>query len=177
MISKRHAAADCRGGRVTGGISCTEDIMSVDAPKERGFLYKRMREVSALAYTLALVALFMFQPGFSPMDVSTSPVAIMWFMCALSFGGLIYLVLQGYPLAHGYLGSASSHSSDAFFSFLPLLPVVVALVMHFATFWPLSDFVLMVAVMTVPFVVFDLWILGGVSSKLNRYIQQFKTEY
>ncbi len=150
--------------------------MSGENPKAHGFLYKRMREISALFYTLVLAVLFMLQPDFSPTNFSTDPVSIMWFMCGLAFGGLLYLVFQGYPLAHGYLGTASSHASDAFFSFLPLLPVVVALVMHFAGFWVLSDFVLMVAVMTIPFVIFDLWILGGVSSKLNRYIQQFKTE-
>ena len=48
--------------------------------------------------------------------------------------------------------------------------------MHFAGFWPLSSLNLLLAVMTMAVVVYDLWVLGGAASKINRLTDEFKAE-
>ena len=48
--------------------------------------------------------------------------------------------------------------------------------LHFVGFWRVSFLNLMLAAMTMAVVVYDLWIIGGAASKINRLTDECKAE-
>jgi hypothetical protein len=87
-----------------------------------------------------------------------------------------YLLVQGYPISHGEIGSSSTHNLDNIVSGLPALSALFGIFLHVAGFWQLSYFNLMLAVMTLLVVVYDLWVLGGAAAKINRLTDEIKPE-
>ena len=88
----------------------------------------------------------------------------------------IYLVVQGYPISHGNIGSSSTHNLDNIVSGLPAIAALFGIFLHFVGFWRVSFVNLMLAAMTMAVVVYDLWIIGGAASKINRLTDEFKSE-
>jgi hypothetical protein len=87
-----------------------------------------------------------------------------------------YLVVQGYPISHGNIGSSSTHNLDNIISGVPALTALFGIFLHVVGFWHLSYVNLMLAMMALAVVVYDLWILGGAASKINRLTDEFKAE-
>jgi hypothetical protein len=87
----------------------------------------------------------------------------------------IYLVIQGYPISHGFIGSSSSHNLDNILSGIPAIAALFGMFVHFAGFWPLSPLNLLLGLMTLMVVIYDLWVLGGAASKINRLTDEFKS--
>ena len=87
-----------------------------------------------------------------------------------------YLMVQGYPVSHGDIGSASTHNLDNIVSGLPAIAALFGIFVHFAGFWPLSYFNLLLATMTMAVVIYDLWVLGGAAAKINRLTDEIKAE-
>jgi hypothetical protein len=88
----------------------------------------------------------------------------------------VYLVVQGYPVSHGNIGSSTSHNLDNIVSGIPAIAALFGVFVHIAGFWPLSPLNLLLAAMTFFVVAYDLWVLGGAAAKINRLTDEFKTE-
>jgi hypothetical protein len=88
----------------------------------------------------------------------------------------IYLQIQGYPISHGDIGTASSHTIDNIMSFIPGLVALFGLALTMFNFWELSQLNIALAVMTLGIVWIDLWIFGGSASKINRLTDEIKSE-
>jgi hypothetical protein len=86
----------------------------------------------------------------------------------------LYLVVQGYPLSHGNIGSSSAHNLDNMISAFPALIAILGVFVSIVGFHPLSGFNIVVAIMTLLVAVYDLWILGGAAAKINRLTDEFK---
>jgi len=84
--------------------------------------------------------------------------------------------VQGYPISHGNIGSSSTHNLDNIISGFPAIAALFGLFLHFVGFWQVSFVNLVLAVMTMAVVIYDLWILGGAASKINRLTDEFKPE-
>jgi hypothetical protein len=87
-----------------------------------------------------------------------------------------YLVVQSYPVSHGDIGAASTHNLDNIVSGLPAIPAVFGIVLHVASFWPISSFNLLLSAMTLAVVLYDLWVIGGAAAKINRLTDEIKPE-
>jgi hypothetical protein len=135
------------------------------------------RLISALALAAIVGALFWLAPDFeAAMLGANSPQGMMVF-CAALFGLFwLYLMVQGYPIAHGRIGSASTHNLDNIVSGLPAIAALFGVFLHLAGFWPVSFVNLVVALMVLAVVAYDLWILGGAAAKINRLTDEFKSE-
>ena len=135
------------------------------------------RFASALFLTVLMGIIFWLAPNLEPpMLGATTPERV-----ALMFTGLFglfwaYLVIQGYPISHGNIGTSSTHNLDNIISGLPALAALFGIFIHVVGFWPVSHVNLMLATMTLAVVVYDLWILGGAASKINRLTDEFKAE-
>lgn len=135
------------------------------------------RAISALLLAGVLALVFWLRPGLEPgMLGGSTPEGTMWVFAVLFAIFLIYLVVQGYPISHGNIGSSSSHNLDNMISGVPGVAALFGLFVHFAGFWPLSPLNLLLAVMTMAVVIYDLWVLGGAASKINRLTDEFKAE-
>ena len=95
------------------------------------------------------------------------------------FGGLfavfwLYLVVQGYPLSHGNIGSVATHNADNIISSIPALVALCAIFIRVVGFWPLSNFNMVIAVMTLLVAIYDLWVLGAAAAQINRLTDTMK---
>jgi hypothetical protein len=107
---------------------------------------------------------------------ATTPERTVLFFTALFAVFLVYLIVQGYPISHGQIGSASTHNLDNIISGVPALAATFGVFLHVVGFWPMSFVNMMVAAMTLGVVAYDLWILGGAAAKINRLTDEFKPE-
>jgi hypothetical protein len=121
--------------------------------------------------------LYWLVPNFEPATLgATTPDRVVAVFTALFGLFWLYLVVQGYPISHGDIGSSSTHNLDNIVSGLPALAAIFGLFLHFVGFWRVSFLNLMLAVMTIAVVVYDMWIIGGAASKINRLTDEFKGE-
>ena len=135
------------------------------------------RALSALLLTAVLAFLFWLRPDMEPgMLGATTPESTMFVFAGLFTVFWAYLVVQGYPISHGNIGSSSTHNLDNILSGIPAIAALFGIFIHFAGFWPLSHLNLLLAVMTLAVVAYDLWVLGGAAAKINRLTDEFKTE-
>jgi hypothetical protein len=135
------------------------------------------RAVSALLLSAMLAILFWLRPGLEPgMLGATTPENSMYVFAGIFLVFFAYLVVQGYPISHGNIGSSSTHNLDNILSGIPAIAALFGIFVHFAGFWPLSSLNLLLAVMTMAVVIYDLWVLGGAAAKINRLTDEFKAE-
>jgi hypothetical protein len=135
------------------------------------------RAISALLLTAALGLLFWLRADLEPaMLGATTPERVMMFFTTLFMIFWTYLVVQGYPVSHGDIGSASTHNLDNMVSGIPAIAALFGIFVHIAGFWPLSHLNLLLATMTLAVVVYDLWVLGGAAAKINRLTDEIKAE-
>jgi hypothetical protein len=135
------------------------------------------RLISALLLTALVASLFWLTPNVDLTTFgATTPERTVLFFTGLFAVYLAYLMVQGYPISHGQIGSASTHNLDNIISGIPALAALFGLFLHLVGFWHLSYVNLMVAAMTLGVVIYDLWILGGAASKINRLTDEFKPE-
>ena len=135
------------------------------------------RLMSALALTALMGILYWLTPNLDPEMLGATTSA----RVALFFTGVfalfwVYLVIQGYPVSHGNIGSSSTHNLDNIVSGLPAIAALFGIFLHFVGFWRVSYVNLMLAGMTLAVVMYDLWIIGGAASKINRLTDEFKAE-
>ena len=134
------------------------------------------RAISALLLSAALAFLFWLRPGLEPGMLATTPENSMFVYAVIFTVFFVYLVVQGYPVSHGNIGSSSTHNLDNIVSGIPAIAALFGIFVNFAGFWPLSSLNLMLAVMTMAVVAYDLWVLGGAAAKINRLTDEFKAE-
>jgi hypothetical protein len=135
------------------------------------------RLLSALILTAVMGLLYWFVPQFEPATFgATTPERIVLFFTVLFALFWAYLLVQGYPISHGNIGSSSTHNLDNIISGIPAIAALFGVFLHFVGFWPVSFLNLMLAAMTMAVVVYDLWIIGGAASKINRLTDEFKPE-
>jgi hypothetical protein len=135
------------------------------------------RLVSALVLTALVAFLFWLAPAAELATFgATTPERVIFFFLGLFGIYLVYLIVQGYPISHGQIGSASVHNLDNIISGLPALAALFGIFLHLVGFWPVSYVNLAVAAMTLGVVSFDLWILGGAAAKINRLTDEYKSE-
>jgi hypothetical protein len=134
------------------------------------------RAISALLLSAALAFLFWLRPGLEPGMLASTPENSMFVYAVIFTVFFVYLVVQGYPVSHGNIGSSSTHNLDNIVSGIPAIAALFGIFVHFAGFWPLSSLNLLLAVMTMAVVAYDLWVLGGAAAKINRLTDEFKAE-
>jgi hypothetical protein len=135
------------------------------------------RAISALLLTAIIGLLFWLQPDLEPgMLGATTPDRTMFVFAGLFAVFWLYLVVQGYPISHGVIGSASTHNLDNIISGIPAIAALFGIFVHFAGFWPLSALNLLLGVMTLAVVAYDLWVLGGAAAKINRLTDEYKAQ-
>ena len=134
------------------------------------------RAISALLLTVALAFLFWLRPGLEPGMLAATPENSMYVYAIIFLVFFVYLVVQGYPVSHGNIGSSSTHNLDNIISGIPAIAALFGIFVNFAGFWPLSSLNLLLAVMTIAVVAYDLWVLGGAAAKINRLTDEFKAE-
>ena len=135
------------------------------------------RFLSAMILTALMGALYWLAPNFEPaMLGATTPERVALFFTGLFALFWVYLMVQGYPISHGNIGSSSTHNLDNMISGLPAIAALFGVFLHFVGFWRVSYVNLMLAAMTIAVVVYDLWIIGGAASKINRLTDEFKAE-
>ena len=79
------------------------------------------RFISALALTAIMGFLYWMVPNFEPATVgATTPDRIALFFTGLFALFWIYLVIQGYPISHGNIGSSGTHNLDDIISGVPI---------------------------------------------------------
>jgi hypothetical protein len=132
----------------------------------------KWRAISAILLSVALAVVFWLVPMLEPAMLSSSTMVV--------FGGLftvfwLYLVVQGYPVSHGDIGSSSTHNLDNIISAFPALVAIFGVFLHIVGFRTLSGFNIVIAVMTLLVAVYDLWVLGGAAAKINRLTDEFKS--
>jgi hypothetical protein len=133
----------------------------------------KWRAISAIVLSAALALVFWLEPNLEPamlggntMVVWGAVFAVFWF----------YLVVQGYPVSHGDIGSSSTHNLDNIISSLPALVALCGIFISVVGFWRLSSFDIVIAVMTLLVAFYDLWVIGGAASKINRLTNEVKPE-
>ena len=135
------------------------------------------RLISALLLAALMGMLFWLTPNLDPAALgATTPERVAFFFTGLFAIFWAYLVVQGYPISHGNIGSSSTHNLDNIISGVPALTALFGIFLHIVGFWHLSYVNLMLATMALAVVVYDLWILGGAASKINRLTDEFKAE-
>jgi hypothetical protein len=132
----------------------------------------KWRAISAILLSGALAVVFWLVPNLEPGMLSSSTMLV--------FGGVftvfwLYLVVQGYPVSHGDIGSSSTHNLDNIISAFPALVAIFGVFLHVVGFRDLSAFNIVIAVMTLLVAVYDLWVLGGAAAKINRLTDEFKS--
>jgi len=135
------------------------------------------RLLSALVLTALMGVLYWLTPNLSPETFCADTPERTALFFTLLFGIFwVYLVVQGYPISHGNIGSSSTHNLDNIISGLPAVAALFGIFLHFVGFWRVSLVNLMLACMTIAVVIYDLWIIGGAASKINRLTDEFKPE-
>jgi hypothetical protein len=135
------------------------------------------RFISAIVLTTVVAFLFWLAPGADLATFgATTPERTITFFTALFALCLDYLIIQGYPISHGQIGSSTTHNLDNIISGVPALAAIIALFLHLVGFWPISPVNLAVALMTLGVVGYDLLILGGAAEKINRLTDEYKSE-
>src|SRR5262245_19617016 len=135
------------------------------------------RAISALLLAGMLGLVFGLWPNLDPaMLGATTPEGVTALFTGLFLVFWCYLVVQGYPVSHGDIGTASTHNLDNIVSGLPALAALLGAFIHVAGFWPMSSFNLLLAVMTLSVVLYDLWVIGGAAAKINRPTDELKPE-
>ena len=134
------------------------------------------RAISALLLSAVLAFLFWLRPGLEPGMLASTPEHSMFVYAVIFTVFFVYLVVQGYPVSHGNIGSSSTHNLDNIVSGIPAIAALFGIFVHFAGFWPLSSLNLLLAAMTIAVVAYDLWVLGGAAAKINRLTDEFKAE-
>jgi hypothetical protein len=135
------------------------------------------RLISALLLTALMGAFYWLMPNLDPaMFGATTPPRVALFFTGVFALFWFYLVIQGYPVSHGNIGSSSTHNLDNIVSGLPAIAALFGIFLHFVGFWRVSYLNIMLAGMTLAVVVYDLWIIGGAASKINRLTDEFKPE-
>jgi hypothetical protein len=134
----------------------------------------KWRAISAIMLSGALALVFWLVPGLEPSMFTSTPDGAM-----IVFGGLfavfwLYLVVQGYPLSHGNIGSVATHNADNIISSIPALVALCAIFIRVVGFWPLSNFNMVIAVMTLLVAIYDLWVLGAAAAQINRLTDTMK---
>ncbi len=97
------------------------------------------------------------------------------FAGGLGLLGLIYLIVQGYPLGYSDIGSPGSHNLDQIISVLPGLPAAFGFVVTMTNLWPLSLLNLVIGGFVLGLVVYDAWILGGAANKILFLTDEIKS--
>jgi hypothetical protein len=133
----------------------------------------KWRAISAIVLSVALALVFWLLPNLSAADFGGNEMVV--------YGGLffvfwLYLVVQGYPVSHGDIGSSSVHNLDNIISATPALVAIFGGALHIFGFRPMSAFNLVVALMTFLVAAYDLWVLGGAAAKINRLTDEYKAE-
>ncbi len=132
---------------------------------------------SPLLLTAVLGIVFWLRPGLTPeMFGATTPASTLMLATGLFLVGWFYLVTQGYPIAHGNIGSASAHTWDNIVSMFPGVAALFGIFLTLTNLWPLSQLNLVIASMVAILVLYDLWIIGGAASKINRLTDEIKAE-
>jgi hypothetical protein len=134
----------------------------------------KWRAISAILLSAALAIVFWLMPAMEPATFASSANGTMVVFGALFFIFWVYLVVQGYPVSHGDIGSSSTHNLDNIISAFPALVALFGVFISVIGFWPLSAFNIVIAVMTLLVTVYDLWVLGGAAAKINRLTDEFK---
>jgi hypothetical protein len=135
----------------------------------------KWRAISAIVLSAALAVVFWLLPTLEPATFSSSPNGTMIVFGALFAVFWLYLVVQGYPVSHGDIGSSSTHNLDNIISAFPALVAIFGIFISIVGFHPLSAFNIVIAVMTLLVTVYDLWVLGGAAAKINRLTDEFKS--
>ena len=137
----------------------------------------KWRAISAIVLAAALAIVFWLVPNLEPEVLGArTPGATMFVFGMLFLIFWLYLVVQGYPVAHGQIGSSSSHNLDNMISGLPAIVAVFGIFISLVGFRTLSHFNIVIAVMTLLVAIYDLWVLGGAASKINRLTDEIKSE-
>lgn len=135
------------------------------------------RYLSSLLLTLVLGLIFWLRPGLSPeMFGATTPEQVALLMTGIFLVFWMYLVMQGYAVSHGDIGSSSSHTTDNMVSIVPAFAAVIAGFLTLTDMHPLSTLNRVIAGLTLAVVFYDLWIIGGAASKINRLTDEIKSE-
>ena len=135
------------------------------------------RLISALVLTASMAILFWVVPAAELATFgANTPEGTIVFFTGLFALYLAYLIIQGYPISHGQIGSASTHNLDNIISGMPALAALFGIFLHLVGFWPMSLVNLAVAAMTLGVVGYDLLILGGAAAKINRLTDEYKPE-
>lgn len=136
-----------------------------------------IRYASSLLLTVILGLIFWLKPGLSPqMFGASTPEQVALLMTGIFLVFWIYLVVQGYAVSHGDIGSASSHTTDNMVSIIPAFAAVIAIFLALTGMHPLSTLNNVIAGLTMAVVFYDLWIIGGAASKINRLTDEIKSE-
>ena len=136
----------------------------------------KWRAISALVLSGSLALVFWLVPTLDPSMLGAStPDGTMVVFGVVFAVFWLYLVVQGYPVSHGTIGSSSTHNLDNIISSLPALVALFGIFISVVRFWPLSSFNIVIAVMTLLVALYDLWVLGGAASQINRLTDEFKT--
>ncbi len=136
-----------------------------------------LRWISPFVLAGGLAVLFWLTPSLSPESMGASTpdggirIAVGFFVIAY-----MYLVIQGYPVAHEKIGSSSAHNWDNMVSSVPGVAAVVGFVLDLTNLWPLSGLVMTICIVVALTVVYDLWILGGCAARVNRLTDEIKSE-
>jgi hypothetical protein len=135
------------------------------------------RAISALLLTAFLGLAFWLRPGLDlGMLGGTTPERTMMVFAGVFAIFFLYLVVQGYPISHGNIGSSTTHNLDNIVSGIPAVAALFGVFVHVVGFWPLSPLNLLLAAMTFFVVAYDLWVLGGAAAKINRLTDEYKAE-
>ena len=137
----------------------------------------KWRAVSALVLSAGLALVFWLLPDLEPATFrATTPESTMIVFGVLFALFWLYLVVQGYPVAHGDIGSSSTHNLDNIISAIPAIVALFGIFISLVGFWRMSHLNIVIAVMTLLVSVYDLWVLGGAAAKINRLTDEVKAE-
>jgi hypothetical protein len=133
--------------------------------------------LSAVLLTVLLALDFWLTPNLDLASLgATTPERIAFFFTGVFALYWLYLVVQGYPISYGDIGSSNTHNLDNMVSGVPAIVALFGIFLHFAGFWHISYFNLLLAMMTLAVVIYDLWIIGGAASKINRLTDEYKAQ-
>jgi hypothetical protein len=133
----------------------------------------KWRAISAIVLSGILALVFWLLPDLEPSRFGVNDMVVFGCLFALFW---LYLVVQGYPISHGEIGSSSAHNLDNIISSLPALVALFGIFISLVGFHRLSGFNHVIAVMTLLVAFYDLWVLGGAASKINRLTDEIKHE-
>lgn len=137
-----------------------------------------LRFGSPVAVAALLSLLFWLKPDLTTamLGVTTPEGALIFIGGPIILLGWIYTVIQGYPLAYGNIGTSGSHTIDSILSALPAVAAIFGLLLSGLGFHPMSTLTLFIAAVALLGAVYDLWIVGGAASRINRLTDEIKTE-